>query len=196
MPAPDVYEAHRREARQAPAKTYARRPPRPMRGVRCRYDRGRHGWQGALIRGSSPAGAAVARCPRRLLVAERGIRGSGSQGAGTRLATDATGESPPRAADRPGPGHRIAARAARSASPEAAVPPGANAMSAVACRIALMQITQRPRRATPSGGITLSDGGGHGERAPTRRYARRSWFLDRRSAAVRTGKFCAAASRP
>jgi hypothetical protein len=84
------------------------------------------------VRGSSPASAAVARCPRRLPAAERGIRGSGSQGAGTRLASDATGEPPPRAADRPGLGHRIAARAARSASPQAVAPPGANAMSAVA----------------------------------------------------------------
>ena len=100
--------------------------------------------------------------PRRLPAAERRIRGSGSQGAGTRLASDALGEPPPRAADRSGPGHPIAARAARPAWPPPVAPPRTKATSAVACHITPMPITRSRYRATSPAGIALSDGESQG----------------------------------
>src|ERR1039457_5362415 len=74
------------------------------------------------VRGNPPAGAAVARCPRRLPAAERGIPGPGGQRAGTWLARDGTDEPPPRAPDTARPGRRIAARTDRPASPAAGLP--------------------------------------------------------------------------
>jgi hypothetical protein len=70
----------------------------------------------AMFEEIHPAGASVARCPRCLPPAERGIPGPGGQGTGTWLAGDRTAEPPPRAADRARPGRRIAARTNRSAS--------------------------------------------------------------------------------
>src|SRR5437773_9293161 len=85
------------------------------------------------VRGDSPARAALARCARRLSAAERGIRRPGGPGAATWLAGDATGEPPPRAADRPAPGRRIAGRAAQRAPDEALVPPRIEVVTAALC---------------------------------------------------------------
>src|ERR1035438_1920410 len=75
------------------------------------------------VRGSTPAGAAVARCARCLPAAERGVPGPGGQGTGTQLAGSRTNEPPPRAADTLRGGRRIAARTPRPAPPLADPPP-------------------------------------------------------------------------
>ncbi len=117
------------------------------------------------VRGSSTAGAALARCARRLPAAERGIRRPGHQSTGTWLARDRTGEPPPRAANRRRHRRRIAARTTGSAS-AVADPPRSGRYECshlrhhAGCRPPRVGVRRGTRAQRSTNPVTLCDGYG------------------------------------